>query len=297
MKWIESHFGTVLILACVAGLFLPPLAAIPDQGLVLGLALLTFTACFRLSDGGFRGIDWPQALCFLGLRYFILPLMLLGLALFLAPAYAPGILLLALLPAGVSCPALTHLFGGRVALAFALTIPCFLLAPFYIPAMFALTGQAQLHTSPSAMFHTLVVALLLPVAVYALIGRKGRLNAHMRLRDKTYSILLVAAIITIVIAKQRETILAHPIALVQLFALVLPAYALFMFTGWFAPRRATREERIAYMTCSTFNNAALGVSLALLHFSAPVVLLMVAMEFTWALLPIAVKQWLRWQHP
>ncbi|MBY0407244.1 MAG: hypothetical protein K2Q01_06085, partial [Rickettsiales bacterium] len=112
---IESRFGLVLLSGALMGLALPGIDRLPNASAVLVLALLMFISCYRLRDGGFASVRVGQLLGFWVVRYSVLPAGMWLVAKGIAPDYAVGVFLLAVLPAGVSSPAIAHIYGGVVA--------------------------------------------------------------------------------------------------------------------------------------------------------------------------------------
>jgi predicted Na+-dependent transporter len=279
----------VLVLSSLAGLAIPGLTRLPDQTAILILALLTFVACYRLRDGGLRGIRWGDIMVFYLLRFGLLPLAMYFVARHIIPDYAVSILLLSALPSAVSSPAFTHIFGGAVAPAFGIAILSQTLAPFMIPLQFSFVDGHQIAPSPAHLFTTLVWCIFVPLIIYSLVRNHHKSGIYIHARGKFYSILLVGAVIALAVAKQRDVILADPAGLVVPFLITLCCYAIYILFAWALSYRHLRGERIAAATCSGFNNAALGVSLALMHFPAPVILFVAASEISWSLLPALLR--------
>lgn len=286
---IENHFGLLLLLACVAGLVIPGIDRVPDSSASIALAMLTYASCFKLRDGGFSDIRWKEVGQFYLARYVALPLVLFGVALLAVPHYATGIFLLALLPTAVSSPAFAHMFGGRVPPAFAIVIISTLLAPLLIPFMFYMLGEPGITPHPAPLFRTLAFCIFTPMVLYFFTKRFHHWGDVMYVNVKLISIVLVAFVIALVIAKQREAILADvPALILPLFCTVL-ANAIFMLFGLWLGRKQAGDIQITYATCSCFSNVALGVSLALLHFPPAVIMLVAVSEIAWALLPMMLK--------
>lgn len=291
--FIETHFGVVLLLSCVVGLVFPALANVPDVSASVSLAMLTYASCFKLSDGGFSEIDWNNILLFYLIRYALLPIILLVIAKQFFPAYAAGIFLLALLPTAVSSPAFANMFGGRVPPAFAIVILSTVLAPFLIPAQCAwVLGDASITPTPLPLFRTLAFCVFTPMALYFLTRGHKILRVYMYDNIKLISIVLVFFVIALVIAKQREFILGNTAALIFPTFLTLMCYVIFLFCGWYFARKQNRDVRVSFATCSAFNNVALGVSVALLHFPQNVILFVAVSEMAWAMLPIMFRWFL-----
>ena len=291
---IETHFGIVLLVACVAGLLLP-LQNVPDVSASVALGMLTYASCFKLRDSGFAEIRWKYIAVFYVLRYLMLPVLLLAIAHIISPRYAMGVFLLALMPTAVSSPAFAHMFGGRVSPAFAIVLLSTVLAPIVIPLQFSWLGDRAVAPSPYPLFRTLAFCVFVPIIFYMATLRFQRWGELMYVNVKLISILLVFFVIALVIAKQRDVILADPAALILPLGLCIGCYIIFLIGGWAFSRGEKNDARISYTTCSGFNNVALGVSLALLHFPADVILFIAASEIGWALLPTMFKLFLRWK--
>jgi len=291
--FVENHFTFVLLLACVCGLVTPGMSHIPDwtAGFVLGL--LTFFSCFKLRDGGFEEIRWQRIVLFYVARYIVLPVLLLWLANSLFPQYAMAVFLLALVPTAVSSPAFVGVFGGHVASAFALVLLSTLAAPILIPLQFAWASDSTVAPAPMFLFKTLVMCVFIPILFYAFARRHHGLSAYVYRRNKFLAIILVFFIIALVVSKQRDLILSDVVAILPMFAINIACFLSFLFVGWFFVNKQAKQQRITFATCSMFNNVALGVSLALLHFPADVILFVAASEMAWATLPAIMNYWLR----
>ena len=287
--FIESHFGFILLLSVAVGL-VAPISGVPDDSTSVALAMLTYASCFKLRDGGFSDINWREIARFYLVRYILLPIILFAVAHVILPEYALGVFLLALVPAAVSSPAFAHMFGGRVPPAFAITIMSTLLAPFLIPLQFMWASDVALDISPLGLFRTLAFCIFLPMALYFLTRRFRRWGDAMYTNVKVISITLVAFVIALVIAKQRHIILADIPALLVPFIACLSCYAVFVLCALWLGRKQPREIQITYAVCSGFNNVALGVSLALVHFPPAIILFVAVSEAAWAMLPIIMKK-------
>ncbi len=291
--FIETHFGIVLLISCLAGLASPALASVPDASSAIALAILTYASCFKLKDGGFSQIRWPNICAFYVLRFVCLPIILLVIARQFFPAYTASIFLLALLPTAVSSPAFANMFGGSVPPAFAIVISSTLLAPFLIPLQCSLVlADAHIAPSPLPLFRTLAFCVFTPMVFYFFTRNCQNLGKLMYDNVKFISIILVAFVIALVIAKQRDFILGHTAELVFPSIITITCYALFLACGWLFARNQGYATRVSFATCSGFNNVALGVSIALIHFPQEVILFVAVSEVAWAMLPIMFRWFL-----
>ncbi len=290
---IESNFGLVLLISCVVGLAVPALAAVPDASAFVSLAILTYASCFKLKDGGFSEIRWGNITLFYVVRFIILPIILFVITLKIFPEYAAAIFLLALLPTAVSSPAFANMFGGRVPPAFAIVILSTILAPFLIPLQCSLVlADASVTPTTLPLFKTLAFCIFVPMLLYFMTHNFRKFGKVMYDNVKLISIILVAFVIALVIAKQREFILGNTVGIIIPILLTLVCYIIFFACGWMFAKGKDRQTRISFATCSTFNNVALGVSIALLHFPQKVVLFVAVSEMAWAVLPIMFRWFL-----
>jgi predicted Na+-dependent transporter len=285
---IETHFGLALILACVLGLVLPGMPAIPNELAALALAVLMFVSCYRLRDSQLADVRPRELLMFYAVRYVALPPLLYGATLMIAPDYALAVLLLSVVPAAVSSPAFTAMYGGKITIAFAVVLLSQLMSPLLIPLQFMAVGADGVTPSTAHLFHTLLLCVVLPMALYALAKKHAGSSRYFYEQGKFISILLIMFIIALAVAKQREVILDNPLGLIIPFALAMGCYLIYFLVGFGFARRE-RAASISYATCSGFNNAALGVSLALLHFGPEVLLFIAAAEIGWSLLPMLMR--------
>lgn len=316
--FIETHFGFILILSCVGGLIIPGLPDIPNESSIVALAALMFVSCYKLQDGGFETIRWRDVALFWFLRYGALPPLLWLIAHYTIPSYATAILLLSVVPAAVSSPAFANIYNGAVPLAFAIVVVSQLATPLLIPLQFMIAGGEQVTPSPAHLFMTLLLCIVAPMIAYHFAKRHASSRAYFMRENKFLSILLIAFVIALAVAKQREVILADPLGVVPPLAVALGCYIIYMVFGWYSspirgevgggangtdnvssrphpsppPTGEGIKERITYSTCSCFNNAALAVSLGLMHFPPNVVLFVAASEIGWALLPAIYKRFL-----
>lgn len=291
-QFIETHFGLVLIFACVLGLILPGLPRVPNESSIVALAALMFVSSYKLRDGGFESIRWGDVALFWFMRYALLPLLLWFVAHQFIPAYAASVLLLSVVPAAVSSPAFSSIYGGAVPPAFAIVVLSQLLTPVLIPVQFLIVGGEHVSPSPAHLFLTLLWCIVLPMAAYFLARNHQKTADYIYTQNKFFSILLIVFVIALAVAKQRDVILDNPIGVVPPLMVALACYSVYMIAAWVLSAKRSRPERVTYATCSAFNNAALAVSLGLMHFPPDVVLFVAASEIGWAFLPAIFKRFL-----
>ncbi|MGQ9661927.1 MAG: bile acid:sodium symporter, partial [Kiritimatiellia bacterium] len=135
-EFIDRWFWTILILAIVLGLFLPGLGQplIPYLRLILG-GILFFSALRLEFTAALKELRKPAlGLYATFLMMIVAPLGLYVLASVALPrSFAVGVLILAAMPSGMACSALSDIVGGNAALALVITLLTYVVCPFTAP--------------------------------------------------------------------------------------------------------------------------------------------------------------------
>ncbi|MGH8854016.1 MAG: bile acid:sodium symporter family protein [Telluria sp.] len=211
--------------------------------LIGALALIMFGLGLSLTPGDFRRLlGHPKAVVLaLVLQAVVLPAICYGLivGLGVAPIYAVGLMLLAASPGGVSANLFSHLFGGNVAMNISLTAINTVLSIVSLPLIanfaidtFAKSGQVVPMQTGKVV--EVIGIVLIPVAIGMLVkARAPGFAARMDKPMKRFSMLVLATLAVVALAKERE-------ALVASFASIGLAVILFNIAslglGYYVPR-------------------------------------------------------------
>lgn len=277
---VQRGFSGFLLGAFALGLALPPLQ--PPTALVPGLlATVLFVACARITPSDLRHVAPGRLLAFYVVRFALLPVLLWALCSVLAPPFALPVLLLAMLPTGVTASAITAILGGNPALALGATALSTALAPVAIPLGLALLGDSQVDIDLAGIGTTLFGLLFLPTASWFGVARHHpptvrRLQEH----GGVVSVVLICTIALLVANGQQARILEAPLDLAGLFAAGLLLYGVFYGLGLAWARGGAHRERVSWSIASGNDNIVLGVTLTLLHLPDAVVPL-VAWDLAW----------------
>jgi len=285
--WIESHVGLCLIAGMGLGLLFPFGAHIPSETVLALLAPITFLSFYKIDRSSLRDAFCFKAVIFCLARFAVLPVAIWFVAEQLLPSYALACMLLALLPAGVSSAAFASLFNGNVALAFVVTIVSSFTCVVLIPIATSLTASASVNVDVMGLFRALAFCLVLPACVFAVVGRKKALRKWENRVGRLTTVALLTCVVFIVLTKLRPQLLAAPQLILAPFLIATACYAIYIVVG-FGPRVAA-ADRIAFGVCSTINNPAIGVSVAILYFDTRVVMCALAGEIIWLLTPFVVQ--------
>lgn len=278
---VNRNLNAVLTISVVIGLFFPGIESVPDIYVPYILGVMVFFLCAKMSIKEIHHLPVCESLLFYGLRFIGFPLVLYYLALATYPQFAAAILLVALMPVGVTTPALVGTLKGNVALAFVLTILSSLLAPIVIPAVFMVAGSSS-KIEIESLAYTLFAVIFIPAAVYtALIRIKPASSEIIEQNSAFVPVLLLGVIIAIVIAKQKHVFFEDFFQVAEAAVLCSVLFFLMYLFGWFYRRKNSNSRLITYALCSGANNNALAISLALVYFSPETVFFVIVSELIW----------------
>jgi len=289
---LEKYFVIVLLGSLGIGLLLPIFDGVPSWGLLVLLSILIFFSSFQITVREIRAINPGIVLLFYLARFIILPVILFLVSRSLLPVYATGIFLLSIMPSGAASPGIAHLYKGNISLSLLLVISSSLLAPFLIPVILLLFTGQDVSLDVPGLFLTLSLTIFLPVLIHLAFRQSRTVMLKMREYSSSAVILVVAALIMVIIGKQR-TFLLENFSMVPGYLLSATAtYLVFYLFGWFFSLRGDEQNRISYAVGSGVNNSALGIVLAFLYFSTQVSTFMVIAEIPWILLMTLFKTYL-----
>lgn len=282
-SFLESHFSLLMGLGLVGGLLTPVPGMLPDYVPPAILAVMMGFSYSKIKLADIMKIRIREILGFYVFRFLLIPFLGYAFFKFALPDYSYAVLLLLLLPVAVSGAALAALLGGNVALALAATVLSSLIAPFLIPLVFELV-EYRVEFDTVSMFLTLGAIVFIPALVYFggirwFAGPKKIVQDNASLA----SVVLFGLFILVVVSRLRDEILADPAALIAPFLILGAVFAFMYALGWIVFLRADRETRIAYTIFSGANNMGLGVSIALLYFTAEDNLRIIICEFLWVI--------------
>lgn len=283
-QFIERNFNLVLFLSLIVGMTVPGIEHVPNFVVSVLLGTIVFFLCSKISLSEIKAISVKDVSAFYVARFIALPIGMFYLANLVVPQYAVGVLLLALMPAGISTPVFVSTQKGNVSLAFLLMLASSLLAPIVVPMVFALS-HSDTEIELLGIFYTLTSVILVPFAAYfALNAVRPQVKPFIERNNAFVSVVFLGIIVAVVISKQREEFLSSYNTFAIVVAILSLMFLLFYAFGWlFTGRHGKREDKVCYAFSSGANNTAVGINLALIYFSADTVFFMVLSELTWVL--------------
>lgn len=288
---IENNFSLLLLLGCIIGFFTPSFGQYADEIVIFLTAVLIFLSCADIKPSEFLKVDVFQIATFTLLRFSILPLFLFYVAYKTVPDYAVGILLMALMPAGVAVSSLCSMARANVALGLSLTIISSLLAPAFVPSVFSFLGQV-VNVDILSLFITLVLVVFIPVLLYFFVFSKiEKINTSIKKYNKSSAVIILSLILVIVIASQKEEFLDNLDVIYIGLIIMSVLFGVFYLFGILFSLFVSKENRIPYILGSGAMNNSLAVGLAFAYFDARITLFIVLSEVVWSVY-VALAQWI-----
>ena len=200
-------------------------------------------------------------------KLLLLPVIVYLVMCAIAPPWAPGVFLVAMMPAGLSALAFADLYGGSRIAALAFTLMTSLVCPFTIPILldWAVPGPSA-GLGSVLLVKSLYVAVLL-VAPF-LLAQATRIAApefihRHHARWGSGSIACICILIFISVAANRQHWAAWsgadfvmPLAMISLATVILALGA------WPITRLLTRPEAVSFACSTVYMNNGLAVALA-----------------------------------
>lgn len=282
-KHLENNLILLLLVAVVAGFFAPDFFGKNSDEVVLVLiASLIFSSCSKIEIKDLFVIDVFGVALFSFLRFALLPLICFYIALPIVPEFAEGVLLLALMPAGVAVTALCAMSGGSAALGLGLTVISSLMVPAILPGIFSFLGHV-VEVDVWGLFITICQVVFIPTAIYFALARHIKpVEKFMKEKSQSISIFVLAAILFIIVASQKENF-TQDIDLLYSATIVMVIFfgALYLF-GFVFSLFFPENTRTSYIFASGAMNNALAVGLAFSYFGSVTILFIVLSEIIWS---------------
>ena len=277
---LRTHFVIVLLAAVLLGFIAPGLDMVPPPIMVFFLGVLMFVSAFRITVGEIKSITPWQPVLFYVVRYPLLSAGLWAAAGLVYPPLATGILLLTLAPAGVASPGVAGIYRGNVSLSIVIVVVSSVLAPFLIPLVLQLFVARHVEVNILAIFQTLLVSVFVPVILHLPL-RRTPLTRFLHANDSLIVVPTIATLVMLVIAGQKEFILAHAAEALVFFVAAILLFLGYYAFGWLLFPRSPWRDRVSFALASGVNNTAIVIVLAYLYFSAEVSIFLVTSELAW----------------
>ena len=291
MRTINRYFGIILLFSCFIGLLVPSVGDKTSPIVIFSLAFIIFNSYFKISfsvESLLR--DFTLSLKFWFLRYVLVPLASFFIFKWISDFYAPVLLLSFLLPAAVSSPSFSAIFGGKPELSLKILVYSSFLAVLTIPLLMSLLLDPSIRVPAGSMLLTLVYTIILPFLVHLPL-RSIRFVKETAGRYNTLFTLAGLCTIFVVVTARNKPEITGNIDLVGLFAVeALLLYAVMYLAGYYMFYKQSHTIRRTFSVSSGANNIGLGVTITTLFFPGEMNIFFIVSQLAWVVMLIPLRR-------
>jgi predicted Na+-dependent transporter len=293
MKRINRFFSLFLLLSCVAGMFIPPLGSITGTLIIISLAVVIFSSFFQinLSLKSLRK-DSRLSFIFIAARFIILPSVVFLILSYFSELWATIMLLMLLLPAAVSSPAFSALFGGKPELSLKILLYSSFISIAAIPYLLKIFIGDSSGLNIAGLLVTLMWTIFLPFAIHLPLRKVKPVREFMLNKNSLVTLISLSIMGAIVTAQNKETITGKPLLIGGYAVISMVMYLLMYFAGYYFMRGSDTYMRRTLSISSGANNIGLGVTITALYFTGSINIFFIVSQIVWTLILIPVRPWL-----
>jgi len=277
IKLILKYFWLLFIFGIILGMLFPSLKLISPY-LTYILMFVLFLSSLKMDTAKlFKRIKELKLLIFLvSFILIIIPIFLyLIFKGFLDLEYSLAILILLVMPSGMTVPVYSTILNGDKELALIIVILTSLLCPITIPFLLHFLVGVQITINSLQIFYSLSVIIFIPLILSILLKKVGK---NFIEKTKKYysplSIILIMFIITGAIAKANVIqAIGGAKEIIYPFFLLFVLAILMHLIGYFILYKMNKEVKIASSLTTAYKNSTLAIVFAAQFFSAKTLLL------------------------
>lgn len=288
--YLSDRLSLVFAVSIVAGLTAPFLDQIPSTVISCAIAAQIFLSSFKMAFDDFRELPYLRLTLLVVVRFLVLPVLLFSVTKQLLPSYAIGVLLVALVPAGITTTSFANLFKANVGLAVLAVITTSLLSLASLPLLFRLFGESNVVVDNYALLRSLLLLIVVPFLVHIPFRLVPATRLWFTTRNQLLMVIMLVVTTAAPMAKNRSYLFASPSTLALSAALAALFYLIAYVTGWTLGWLLPYRDRLALALAGGVNNVLLGVVLALLHFDRATSAFLVVCHLVWFVALIPFKQ-------
>ncbi len=291
MSFIQRYFGALLLVSCLVGMVVPSVGEATPLIVILALAFIIFCSFFQINfSSESLKTDFRISVRFWILRFVLLPLVVFFAFKWISDFYAPALLLSFLLPAAVSSPSFTVIFGGKSELSLKILVYSSFLAVFTIPFLLSLLLGKTIDVSPGKMLLTLVYTIVLPFIAHLPVRKFSTVKDFIGHYNALFTLAGLSTIFIVVTARNKSIILANP-GMVGLYAIETMALYCFLYiAGYYMFPSQTKDVRKTFSISSGANNIGLGVTITALFFPGNMNVFFIVSQLAWVVMLIPLRR-------
>jgi len=293
MQFINRYFGALLLLSCFIGMAMPSFGEKTPVIIMVALAFIIFCSFFQINFS-LRALtaDFRLTLKFYAMRYIMLPVLSFLALKWFSEFYALVLLLSFLLPAAVSSPSFTILFGGKPEFSLKILIISSFLSVISIPLFMSLLPGHMVDVRAGEMLMTMVYTIVIPFLVHLPLRKTMTVRNTISRYNSLFTLAGLGIIFIVATARNRTAILGNP-GLVALYS--AEALLLYTFLYWLGYTLLSREpagERRTMAISSGANNIGLGVTITALFFPGKMNIFFIVSQLAWVVMLIPLRRWM-----
>ncbi len=293
VSFLKSNIWAVFVLSILAGLVFAAELALVASFTTFILMLILFVTFLKVD---FVKLKAELKRVNLIVYLTVANLVLIPLFLFLVLSFLNisadvklVVLLLGLMPAAASSPALTSVFSGNVEFETLLTVTTSVFAPFTVTSLFLFFVGKAVVVDFVSFFVSVAVLVLVPLAAAWLV--KGKLHKFVSKRGAFFdvsSLVLLALLFAGNIAKYKPS--AFTFDLFWSLVLILGSLIVMTFASLVAGVFLNREDRVSFCVSKVFMNILLAIALASQFLASSVTLLVTLAIIPWSVMLIIFEK-------
>jgi predicted Na+-dependent transporter len=289
MQFIRKYFGLLLLLSCMIGMVVPSFGDITPRLVMIALAFIIFCSFFQIEFSlSALAADFTLSLQFYLIRFVLMPVVVFFVLKWFSEFYALLMLLIFLLPAAVSSPSFTILFGGKPDLSLKILVYSSFLSVVSIPLIMGLLPGALVKVNAGQLLMTMVYTIVLPFLIHLPLRKISRVHNTIARYNALFTLLGLGTIFIAATARNKPAILGNP-ALVGLYAVIaILLYFILYWIGYMLMPTKPRQARVTMSISSGANNIGLGVTITALFFPGNMNVFFIVAQLAWviALIPL-----------
>ncbi|MFH0818946.1 MAG: bile acid:sodium symporter [Patescibacteria group bacterium] len=294
---IEKYFSIILIIAVIVGLVWnePFVSWKPVLAYLLAFVLFLSFLKIHVKDLVINFKKSRFMVWLLLAQMIIVPIILFYIINIWNFELALGVLIIVAIPAAVASPALIDIYKGNIALGIIVTVIEHLLVIITLPFLIFLLARTKIDLSAVDiliyMLKVVLVPFLLSIIIKEFFPKIIDKTKHYY-KALTVIIISIVALVAIAVSVKYLTPSWLEIGLYILGFLGLGI--IFHFIGWLIAFKQNKEDKITSVISLSYNNAALGLLIAIEFFGPMIILFCVCYEIVWNLLPFISKIFFRY---
>ena len=294
LKYIETHFGTILIFMVSIAFILPHLLAPLQEYIDKFLMIALFLGCLKIDFDEFSHLkaNIHRIVILSVASMLLLPFVVFGLTFWLPLPIALGVTMVAAAPGAMMSPLIAGMYNLRILWTSVYVIISSIILPVFLPYLIVFLFGSKVDFSILEMSLFLTKMILIPATLAFIFKKYFRKASDFTAKNSGFvGTLLITVFIAAIIAGNRDFLISSFSAQQTYIALItmILVFILRFAVGYYIPSSELRERLTNCMMIGCMNNGII-IIVANRFFSSDVQLVLLLSEIPWSFsLPIFGK--------